>query len=200
MIQFIQDFFLSPFLIMVILIGVFVVLTWWALRRHKEYIGYGLGWLIGVFLMVVYGALIGDPQPPVGPPDGPTTLNILQVIFPSLIGLGFGAWALWMIRQSYNRSVQKSIVIALLTAVSISVIFLMIVSSGFPATQRMIGLFALAFAIGAVTMYALSRQSGSSVPVDNLPSSDNLRSEIPNASLDDRNTGNRIRGRIDRRR
>jgi len=207
MVQFIQNFFLSPFLILLILFVVFVVLSWWALYRRREYIGYGLGWLIGVFAMVVYGALVGDPEPiaQVAVPTE-TTLNILQVIFPSIIGIGLGIVAMWMVNQTRYRGVQKSIVVALLTAMSIWVLFLMIVSAAYPITQRMIGLFALAFSIGAVSMFAIARQSNTPIPASNFPSDkpsvvdNNPRDGIPSISLGENNTGNRVRDRIDRRR
>lgn len=207
MVQFIQNFFLSPFLILLILFAVFAVLSWWALRRHKEYIGYGLGWLIGVFAMVVYGALVGDPEPVAQATPVETTLNIFQVVLPSIIGITIGILAMWMVNQTRYRGVQKSIVVALLTAMSIWVLFLMIVSTAYPTTQRMIGLFALAFAIGAVSMYAVFRQSHTPVPESNFPSGKPpvidktaTRDGIPSISLGDNNTGNRVRDRIDRRR
>jgi len=207
MVQFIQNFFLSPFLIMIILFAVFVVLSWWALNRHKEYIGYGLGWLIGVFAMVVYGALVGDPEPVAQATPAETTLNIFQVVFPSIIGIALGILAMWMVNHARYRGVQKSIVVALLTAMSIWVLFLMIVSSAYPTTQRMIGLFALAFAIGAVSMFAIFRQSNTPVQNSNFPSDKPpvidktaTRDGIPSISLGDNNTGNRVRDRIDRRR
>ena len=207
MVQFIQNFFLSPFLIMVILLGVFIVLSWWALARRRDYIGYGLGWLIGVFAMVVYGALVGDPEP-IAQVEIPTdtTLNIFQVILPSIVGIVLGGLAIWMVNQTQYRGVQKSIVIALLTSLSIWVLFWMIVSSAYPATQRMIGLFALAFSIGAVAMFAMLRQSQTPIPNSNFPSDkpsvvdNNPRNGIPSISLGDDNTGNRVRDRIDRRR
>ena len=207
MVQFIQSFFLSPFLIMLILFAVFIVLSWWAIQRRREYIGYGLGWLIGVFAMVVYGALVGDPEPiaQVAIPVE-TTLNIFQVLFPSLIGISLGILAMWMVNQTRYRGVQKSILVALLTAMSIWVIFLMIVSAAYPVTQRMIGLFSLAFAIGAVSMYAIVRQAQTPIPASNFPSDkppvvdNSSRGGIPSISLGEDNTGNRVRDRIDRRR
>lgn len=207
MTQFIQNFFLSPFLIMLILFAVFIILSWWALKRRKEYIGYGLGWLIGVFAMVVYGALVGDPEPVAQAEiEIETTLNILQVIFPSIIGIGFGVLAMWMVNQTRYKGIEKSIVVALLTALSIGVLFLMIVSSTYPNTQRMIGLFALAFAIGTVSTFAIIRQPNTSISNSNFPSGkpdsidQNSRSKIPSASVDEGNTGNRVRDLIDRRR
>lgn len=170
MVQFIQNFFLSPFLIFIILVAVFVWLSWWAIQRRKEYIGYGLGWLIGVFGMVIYGALVGDP-PLAAQADTtiPNTLNIFQVLLPSILGLLLGGGSMSLIRQTSDKSVQKSIVVASLTALALWVLFLMIVSTAYPITQRMIGIFALAFAIGALTMLAIFRQAPSRVPNSNIP-------------------------------
>jgi len=159
LVKFIQDLFLSPFLIIVILIAVFIGLSWWAIQRRKEYIGYGLGWLIGVFFMVIYGALVGDPEPVAQAEEVvPETLNILQVIIPSFIGIGFGIGAMLLVAQTHQNAVGKSIAVAILTAMSLVILFLMLVSSAYPVNQRMIGLFALAFAIGAVTTLAIARQ------------------------------------------
>lgn len=171
MVQFIQNFFLSPFLIFIILVAVFFWLSWWALQRHKEYVGYGLGWLIGVFGMVIYGALVGDPAPAAQTDTTlPSTLNIFQVLLPSLLGLILGAGSMSMVRQTSDKSVRKSIVVALLTALALWVLFLMVVSTAYPITQRMIGIFALAFAIGALTMLVIFRQSPSRVPRGDIPS------------------------------
>ena len=208
MVQFIQNFFLSPFLILLILLAVFIILSLWALQRRREYIGYGLGWLIGVFAMVVYGALVGDP-PPASQTEltNEATLNVLQVIFPSIIGIVLGIVAVWMVNQTRYRGVQKSLVVALLTATSIWILFLMVVSAAYPLTQRMIGLFTLAFAIGAVSMFAIVRQPHIPISDSNAPSrkpdvvDNNPRSRIPNAPVINRaSIGNRVRDRIDRRR
>lgn len=207
MVQFIQDFFLSPVLIMFILLIVFLMLSTWALRRRKEYLGYGLGWLIGVFAMVVYGALVGDPPEPEATAQaveiGGVTLNLFQVIFPSLIGIMLGAGAMASVNVTQNKGVQQSILVAILTAISLMVLFLMVVSSAYPVSQRMIGLFALAFAIGAVTMMVVYRQQGTHVVTAQGATGDpfdesgnrNMPSMRGNNAL-----GNRIRDRIDRQR
>lgn len=200
MVQFIQNLFLSPFLIVIVLGIVFLALSWWSLKRRREYIGYGLGWLIGVFGMVVYGALVGEPDPVAqGAIDFTVTLNLFQVLFPSFIGISLGAGAMSLVRSTDNKGVQNSIVVAMLTALSLWVLFLMLVSSTFPATQRMIGLFALAFGIGALTMMAIFRQSprkASDSNFVNTPDRANAQG-IPSVPADE--NPNRIRERIRRR-
>lgn len=202
MIQFIQNFFLSPFLVFLMLLAVFAGLSWWAVKRRKEYVGYGLGWLIGVFFMVIYGALFGEPEPVAQTAEiVPETLSLFQVMVPSLIGIVMGIVAMLLINQTYRQSSRKSFVVPVLTAMSLSVLFLMIISSAYPVTQRMIGLFALAFAIGALTMLAYYRQTPPTMQASNVPQSpisDVGRGNVPSVPVsneDDQSFRERIRRR-----
>ncbi len=209
MVQFIQQFFLNPFLIFIILMAVFIVVSIWAIRRRQEYIGYGLGWLIGVFGMVIYGALVGDAEPVAqAEPVMEKGMNILQVTIPSILGMGLGAWTMSLVVQSRKTGMLRSIIVAFLTALSLWLVFFLLVSAPYPPTQRMLGLFAWAFGIGALTMMAILRQGGTNIPsstrqstIQNDPAGRNLppQRRIPSAQIDDQNTRTRFRNREDRR-
>lgn len=209
MVQFIQQFFLNPFLIFLILMAVFIVVSIWAIRRRQEYIGYGLGWLIGVFGMVIYGALVGDAEPVAqAEPIIETSMNVLQVTIPSILGIGLGAWTMSLVVQSRKTGMLRSIIVAFLTALSLWLVFFLLVSAPYPPAQRMLGLFAWAFGIGALTMMAILRQGGTNIPsstqqaaIQNDPAGRNLppQRRIPSAQIDDQNTRTRFRNREDRR-
>jgi len=188
---------------MVMLLIVFAVLTWWSIKRRNEYLGYGLGWLIGVFVMVVYGALFGNPEPAVTAPDvvpASVTLNIFQVILPSFIGIVMGAGMMLLVNQTQDSGARQSIVVAILTAIALIVLFLMVVSAYNLIAQRMIGLFALAFAIGAATILVITRSVGNplSASAQGLPTDNNAK--YPPIIPGNDTMGNRIRDRIERRR
>ncbi len=159
MIRFIQQFFLNPYLIFLILLVEIVVVSIWALRMRKEYVGYGLGWLIGIFGLVVYGALVGENE--VAPPAEATveySMNFLQVIMPSLLGFTSGAWIISLVIRSRKAIALRSIVVTLMTTVSFWLLIFLAIAAPYITTQRMIGLFTWAFGIGALMMLAFIRQ------------------------------------------
>lgn len=201
MINFIQQFFLNPYLIFLILLVEFGVVSYWALRHRREYVGYGLGWLIGIFGVVVYGALVGDTQPPPPAPDAVDSgMNLLQVILPSLIGIILGAWSMSLVIQSRKKGVLRSIIVAMMTAMSFWLLIFLAISAPYINTQRMIGLFTWAFGIGALTMIAILMQGGTQIPASNNPTPpptnpdpavSNLKNppparKVPSAKIDDR--------------
>jgi hypothetical protein len=209
-VQFIQQFFLNPILIFFILIVAFVVVSVWSIRQRQEYIGYGLGWLIGLFGMVIYGALVGDNEAVAqADPITETAMNVLQVTIPSIIGIGLGAWTMSLVVQSRKTGMLRSIIVAFLTALSLWLVFSLLVSAPYPTTQRMLGLFTWAFGIGALTMIAIARQGSARIPSimnpQANPSADPAgrnvtpTRQVPSAKIDDPNTRPSFRDRVDRR-
>ena len=150
MLQFIQSLVLSDALIFIILGVVYASLTVWALRTLREYIGYALGVLVALFFVVIYSSLgVGHIS------DGTdATLNFFQVICPAILGFGVGGVTLFLLRMLQGlQGARTSMMIAFFTALNLTLIFLMFVQG--PVARRMIGLFALAFAIAALFTLAL---------------------------------------------
>ena len=163
MLEFIQTIFLSPIFILVVLIGVFLVISFWAIGRLQEYPGYALGWLIGVFFMIVYSSLVQQPPDQIQAQDvvlGGVTLNVFQVICPSIFGFALGIVMMFLINQNDSSAARRSLKVATLTALWLIIMFILIISD--LVTQRMIGLLALAFGIGVMFLLVVFRRSSGS--------------------------------------
>lgn len=159
MIAFFQDILLSDVLIFIVLFVAFAALTNWALNRLREFPGYGLGWLIGLFVMIVYSSLVGQPETPaIAATAGQgVTLNFFQVFLASFLGIVFGVTAMLLARL-WQGVAQQTIKIAMFTAIGVILIFLMFIAAS--ETRRMIGIFALAFSISAVSVLVLLPNRG----------------------------------------
>lgn len=158
MLSLVQDIFLSPLFTLGVLILIFIMLSRWALGL-REYAGYTLGWLLGIFFIVVYSALVGDVNPP---PDAGADqpLSVVPVALASFLGFGAGIGTLLLTRAGYSSRVRQSLTIAALTTTAVIILFMMIVSSY--TIQRLIGIFALAFSISAVTLLVVLPSSSQS--------------------------------------
>ncbi len=182
MLEFIQNIFLGELFIFIVLFALFALLTRWAVIHLREYTGYALGWMVGVFFMIIYGSLVGSADTAAQVAEnGGDELTFLQVIGPSIIGLGLGAGAILLIRMNPGSRASQSLKVAFLTALSVIVLFFMVIS-GFEA-RRMIGIFALAFGIGLLFTNVLYHPSGRpparaaavSSDIDDVPSGGNSR-------------------------
>lgn len=142
-----RELFLSPVLIVLILFVLFMILTYWALAVLKEYPGYGLGWLVGLFFVVVYVSL-GGWQTDGAEQNLNSPLNIFQVLCPGIVGILLGGALVFALRIGNSYSAARGIKIAAMTALGVVLLFLMFMVG--VATQRMIGIFALAFCIAAL--------------------------------------------------
>lgn len=186
MLGIIQEIFLSPLFILVVLLVIFGMLTRWAVFNLQEYPGYGLGWLLGVFFIVVYSALVGNQAPP-DPPllDAPANpLNIFQIAVSAFVGFGTGIATIIVSRLWTSSRVRQSLKVATFTTLAIIILFMMVVSNY--DVQRMIGIFALAFSIAAVSIYVIFPQQANDQPAPPRMegvSSQNL--EAPASRLDE---------------
>jgi hypothetical protein len=148
-----QDVFLSPFLFFIVMIGMMIALTVWAFRL-QEYAGYILGWLVAIFVIVVWATVTG------GQPSGveeeaaqiqteDVRLSLFAVAVPSLLGLLGGFGTLFVMREFSGSRTWRSATIALLTWLLVMTIYFLLSSSAL--VSRLVGIFALAFAIGALS-------------------------------------------------
>lgn len=158
--NFIYGIVSSSFFTFVILFGIFVYLTRWALSDQKAYRGYGLGWLVALFVMVIISSLTAQPpeeaQQSVDIEETRVTLNLFQIMFS--VFLGFMIAGSSMIFSLGNRSTQlgRSLRVAAYTSLIILVMFLFFVVGD--VAQRMISLFTLAFGIGLLFLQIVRRQ------------------------------------------
>ncbi|MGJ3237713.1 MAG: hypothetical protein ACFE0Q_03305 [Anaerolineae bacterium] len=145
--QIFQEFILSQWLIMIALFVVFIAISRWALVTLKEYPGYALGWMIGLFFIIVRLSLGDAPAP-----DGANAyLDGFQVFIATVMGLVVGSVILFGLRFGMQYARAVALQIAIYTAMNIIMIFLVFIST--PITQKMIGIFALAIAIA--TLFAM---------------------------------------------
>lgn len=143
-----QDIILSQALIIVALAAVFFVISRWALTVLREYPGYALGWLMGLFFIIVRVSVGGSE---VQPDDALTYLNGFQVFIATLFGLLVGAGILLALRFGMKHARAVALQVATYTALNIILIFLVAISN--PIFQKMIGIFSMA--IGIATLFAM---------------------------------------------
>lgn len=151
-----RELFLSPVLIFLVLFAIFAALSYWAVVILREYAGYLLGWLIGLFFVVVYYSLGGDIDS-TGQLEQELRLNLIQVLCPGLFGLLLGGMLVFLIRLGQGYTATQGIKIAGLTALMVTLIFLMFVMD--INGQRMIGIFALSFCIAGLFAMVIFRSS-----------------------------------------
>ncbi|MFW5696392.1 MAG: hypothetical protein ACOCXR_01260 [Phototrophicaceae bacterium] len=201
----IRGLFSSPVLTILVMLGMLAFITSWAFRQ-KEYPGYLLGWLVGIFAIIVSQATSDTRSMP--SPDeaeiAATTLPLLSVIGVTIIGMGIGGGVLFLLRRFVDRQVQRSLYLAFFTAML--VILLYTLSSTTGRTNQLTSIFGLAFAIGSLAVVVVggsprrtwrtNRPSGNIGGVGPEPDTPN---DIPEAHLDRaRSRFDEFRRRIDR--
>ncbi|GAB5491842.1 MAG: hypothetical protein Phog2KO_20570 [Phototrophicaceae bacterium] len=145
--QIFQEFILSQWLILIALTISFIVISRWAIVVLKEYPGYGLGWMIGLFFVLVYLSVGGEADT-----DAPVRfLNGFQVFIATLFGLVVGSLIIFGLRFGMGHARGISLQVAIYTALNLTLLFLVFIAG--PITQRMIGIFGLA--IGIATLFAM---------------------------------------------
>src|SRR5688572_32307682 len=82
-----QDIILNKFIIIAALSMVFLAISRWAVLSLREYVGYGLGWLLGLFFIIVYISLGGGQN---AMSTEPQYLGIFHVFLATFLGLVFG--------------------------------------------------------------------------------------------------------------
>jgi hypothetical protein len=198
MFRLIESILLSQVLIFMVMSVMLLVVTVWAFRQ-REYAGYLLGWLVGIFFVIVYQTVTGGDASPaevealeeaVEQPE--LRLSLLAVMVPSIIGLVAGFSLLLLLRTFSSTQAKRAVTIAVLTATVLIMMYFLAITS--EATARIFGIFALAFAIGTLINIVLGgptlRGPQRPPPGDGLPS----------AQIDaTQERFDRLRRRIDRR-
>ncbi len=157
---FLQEILLSNFMVIVVTIIMVVIISVWAFRQ-REYAGYLLGWLAGIFLMLLLTTL--TPPAPVSdpnlPPAPPPSLSFLGLLFPSVVGLvlGFGALILTRLGAASDSRVGRALTVALLMSFTLAAGYIILLTTA--ALRASLAIFALAFAIGALINFILTRST-----------------------------------------
>lgn len=158
MIDLIQDILLSNVVIFIGMVGALLIVTGWAFRI-REFPGYILGWLVGLFFMVALSVILPTPDPVIAEAQYSEGLNFFGLILGSGLGmtLGFGVLMLARFGASSTGSarVGRALTVALLVAITLIASYLMLVST--LATRMSIAVFVLTFGIGATVNYIFSR-------------------------------------------
>lgn len=168
--DFIQQVLFSDFMILGLVGMVILIITIWS-NSLKEYPGYLLGWLVGIFLIVMISTLLPPPPAPIEgtvPVTTPSTITFFGLIIPSIFGLGLGFGLLYAIRiGAYgNSKVGRALTVAALMSFSLTAGYVLLRSS--TADRWGLAVFALTFAIGALFNFILTR--GSAARGNNLTS------------------------------
>jgi len=136
-----------------------LAITGWT-RVLREWAGYLLGWLLGIFFILVLSTLFPVPvAPPVGTPVPPAenTLTFFELIIPSFIGLIVGFGVLFVIRLvgSSDFRVWRALVVAGLLSFTLTAGYLLLRTN--ISDRWGLAVFALTFAIGALLNFIFTR-------------------------------------------
>jgi hypothetical protein len=152
MIETLQGIILNSWVVGIMLFGAFIVISRWSLVHLKEYAGYALGILVGMFFMLVYISLGGGTNDStIDPVLVRRTLNIFEVFIATFFGMMFGAVVIIGLRFGTRFARGVSLQVAFYTALNVILLFMVVIAG--PITQRMIGIFALS--IGIASLFAM---------------------------------------------
>ena len=148
----IQEILFSDFTIFALLGLAVLVITGWA-RLLREWAGYLLGWLIGIFFILVLSTLF--PYPTIPPVQ--SSLTFLQLIVPSILGLIVGFGLLFVIRIGGNSDMRvgRALTVAGLLSFTLTAGYLILRSQ--ISDRWGLAIFALTFAIGALLNFIFTR-------------------------------------------
>ena len=148
-----QTIFASGWIQIVILLVLFYVFTQWVFR-HGARSGYALGWLIGVFFIVVYGALFPRAAIQVAVEE-PSQLTVAAVLMSSCVGVILAMTIIGITVVLQRAWFRQMFSTAGITAILVTMLFMMLMS---PTQVKMgLTLASLAFAIVIAIAYMLRR-------------------------------------------
>ena len=157
MAEFIQGVVLSDFMIFTVMGLAGLAITVWAFSR-QEYAGYALGWLISLFLIILFSTLVPvAPDADLGSFEQPvSSMSFLAAFIPGMLGLFVGFGIITGVRMSQSRGKARAITIAILLTLVLVSGYLMILTT---FTFRLaIAVFVIAIAISIVFHNIMFRQ------------------------------------------
>lgn len=175
----IQSIFLNDLMILLMMGMAGLALTSWAFR-YRQYAGYLLGWLVGLFFIVTFSSMVA-PAAITGSDDPDyARLSIFTVMFAAIFGFITSLVMMVMVRffVTYTRTTTQT----WLTAIGISLIigsgYLMLITSD--TFRLVIAIFVLAMAIAMLLVLVLyPRQPYAPVEADILANAEMLPGPTP---------------------
>ncbi len=154
----IEQILFSDFTVFMLLGLAVLIITGWA-RTLREWPGYLLGWLVGIFFIIMLSTLFPYRAIPVDPtaPAVQSSLTFFQLIIPSILGLFIGFGLLFVIRIGGNSDMRvgRALTVAGLLSFTLTAGYLILRS---PISDRWgLAVFALTFSIGALLNFIFSR-------------------------------------------
>jgi hypothetical protein len=157
------EILLSNFMVFIVMGIALLLVTTWAFRL-REFAGYGLGWLVGIFLIIFMSLFTTNVDS--GTMDASTlsderatlTVNFFGAMIASAFGLAIGFGILELVKfggRSESRA-ARALLIATLTTIILVCWYLLLMAS--QSTRLVIALFVLAFFIGMLFNYIVSRR------------------------------------------
>ncbi len=146
-----QSIFASGWIQITILLALFVGFSRWALGNNMRS-GYGIGWLVGIFFIIAFGALFPRATLQVAAAET-TQLSFLGVLISAIIGFVLALIIVGMtliLKQAWFRQIFA---ISGITSVLMVMLFVMVISS--PQTKMALTLASLAFAIVLASAYVM---------------------------------------------
>jgi hypothetical protein len=158
LITIIQQIIFSDFVVFALMALVIAIISSWAYAL-REGAGYLLGWLVGIFLILVLATLFPYAPPPVdslGQPI-PNPLTFGQLIIPSFLGLisGFGILLVVRVGGYSDSRIRRALTVATLMSFTLVTGYVILRSS--IDERGSLAVFVLTFAIGALVNFILTR-------------------------------------------
>lgn len=147
---------LSDWLLLFTLVMVFIVYSIWALRK-RVYLGYVLGWMLGLLVVISYSTVASDTIQIMGrPPEGAErSISLLPVVISILCGFLTAAVGVGLTILTDSQDRRDSLKFAIYTAVGVILIFAMLVST--TLLRHLIAIYALSLAVTALTATLFTR-------------------------------------------
>lgn len=155
--ELIQNVLLSDVMIVLFMGVMILVVSWWSLSL-REFAGYTLGWLVGVFVIIMVSTLMPnqtvDPSLANAPP---VQLTFLNLIIPSVFGLLMGFFLITFVRAGSASSsrIRRALTIAFLVSFLLCMAYFLLMSDR--PSRIGIAMFILTFGIGFLLSSILSR-------------------------------------------
>jgi hypothetical protein len=158
LITIIQQIIFSDFVVFALTALVIAIISSWAYSL-REGAGYLLGWLVGIFLMLVLTTLfpyVAAPVDSAGQPI-PNPLTFGELIIPSILGLisGFGLLLIVRIGGYSDSRIRRALTVATLMSFTLVTGYVILRSS--IDERGSLAVFVLTFAIGALVNFILTR-------------------------------------------
>ena len=156
--QFIQSVVLSDVMIFLIMAAVGCAITIYAFSQ-REYAGYALGWMGGIFVIILLSSLspTAAPDPTLGAGASEAEVSFLAIFIPGLVGLlaGFGAIAAMSISRVHSYRIARALTIAAMLCLVLATGYLMLLSSFI--LRLAIAVFTLGVGISVLFYFIMTR-------------------------------------------